>query len=239
MHFLFFIVFLSCSNQVKPQVTGCPEDNIDLFGNDLLSWEDSPITRSWEDCSNLCRLFPKCKYWTWLKQSFGDSEKRGACLVKTDDNGRGSKSWAISGSRDCGVTGCESSECVYKKWFYNGAEHTGCTMTDDYETSWCPTESGLDQDTLKFRLYSDGGWKDCRCDTESGLEPISPVSTTSQPSGTLCECVDPNGVESNQCKAKHKCFVRCDSDCSDKKFLTLSKCISSLACEQLLFDVEL
>merc|ERR1719186_2449963 len=163
-------------------VAPCQEDNTDLYGYDIVPYEEAPITATWQECSDVCRIFPTCKFWTWLKQNYDDSSKRGTCLVKTNGEGRRSKEWALSGARDCGVSGP------------------------------VPT------DTLEPK-------------------PSTPATTTRHPSGSLCECLDPKGVESKQCKKRSKCFVSCDSDCSDKAQLANTKCVSSLACQSLLFDV--
>eukprot|EP00092_Neocalanus_flemingeri_P024880 GFUD01026980.1.p1 GENE.GFUD01026980.1~~GFUD01026980.1.p1 ORF type:complete len:722 (-),score=124.39 GFUD01026980.1:86-2251(-) len=88
-------------------VTGCPADDLELTGEDIVPYEHAPITNSWEECSSLCRVFPSCKYWSWLKkgedkQEYEESGKQGACHVKTKISERGLyRKRGISGSRVC------------------------------------------------------------------------------------------------------------------------------------------
>eukprot|EP00092_Neocalanus_flemingeri_P018429 GFUD01019944.1.p1 GENE.GFUD01019944.1~~GFUD01019944.1.p1 ORF type:complete len:613 (-),score=101.23 GFUD01019944.1:146-1984(-) len=90
-------------------VTGCPEDDLELTGEDIVPYEHAPITNSWEECSSLCRVFPSCKYWSWVKkgedkQEYEESGKHGACHVKTKISERGFyRKRGISGSRECGI----------------------------------------------------------------------------------------------------------------------------------------
>jgi len=69
----------------------CPEGGIGYPGNDI---GGRRITKSWEECSTLCRNEAKCKFWTFTPSHHW-------CYIKTSDKGRKKLSNKISGSREC------------------------------------------------------------------------------------------------------------------------------------------
>ena len=80
---------------------GCMKNNTDYNGNDIVYYRDASLTETWEECGTLCNGNPKCKYWTWFKDSYPEAILRGKCLLKTGMGKVQDVSWGISGSRSC------------------------------------------------------------------------------------------------------------------------------------------
>eukprot|EP00091_Calanus_sinicus_P016697 TRINITY_DN361_c0_g1_i1.p1 TRINITY_DN361_c0_g1~~TRINITY_DN361_c0_g1_i1.p1 ORF type:complete len:191 (-),score=31.02 TRINITY_DN361_c0_g1_i1:162-734(-) len=58
--------------------TGCPEYNVDYYGNDLgiVSYK----VKKWEDCARECRNRNGCKFWTWIRKDDANSDL--PCFLK-------------------------------------------------------------------------------------------------------------------------------------------------------------
>ena len=67
------------------------------------------------------------------------------------------------------LSGCESGECYYKTWYYDGKEHRGCSNPGGYDSDWCPTRDGVDESN-EFVKTVDGKisnkWAYCSCGSE-------------------------------------------------------------------------
>eukprot|EP00092_Neocalanus_flemingeri_P018068 GFUD01019554.1.p1 GENE.GFUD01019554.1~~GFUD01019554.1.p1 ORF type:complete len:342 (+),score=22.25 GFUD01019554.1:170-1195(+) len=125
--------------------------------------------------------------------------------------------------------GCWSSGCP-GTWFYEISEgeyqkHTGCSMTDDWETRWCPTETGINPWTLEYTgCDKDWKWKDCDCGNQVPDGSCSTWEDCLHPMLADVSFICKNG----QCKHNSMCgtmgpffFTPCptcsEDDCEDAK----------------------
>ena len=87
-------------------VETCPELDTDYYGNSLNSGSlaDEPITRTWEECGQMCKDEVSCNYWTWLGSQGGNAINL-KCLLKSSNNGARTYGGAVSGAKDCRTLG--------------------------------------------------------------------------------------------------------------------------------------
>ena len=80
----------------------CEEVDIDYLGDDINSCGIK--TKSWQKCSDECRKYIHCLYWTWLPNEFSEVNKRTQCCLKNAKSGRTNYKGLIPGAKQCGDT---------------------------------------------------------------------------------------------------------------------------------------
>ena len=50
----------------------CPEANIDFAGYDIAQISPDAGVSTWEECGNLCNIFPTCLFWTFNKDNWDE-----------------------------------------------------------------------------------------------------------------------------------------------------------------------
>merc|ERR1712043_70705 len=106
MHSVLFVcalLVLMVSNSITiPEQEGkirlaCPLEGIDFLGYDL-NGGGGLVTSSWEECGNMCKVFKRCKFWSWVNK--GDAHHN-ECWLKTSDVGIELEVGIISGDKRC------------------------------------------------------------------------------------------------------------------------------------------